>query len=126
MFLTLSALIFITNTPKLCNSVQNKNVTIVDVNKSKIEGFFYIMFKDLREKEGIIISKKEEENCEEVLKKGKTYSISLDLINTTEGLTDVTHRLYQNDIYIDGKLVFPRNIKVYTSESLEGLCLTIR
>jgi hypothetical protein len=102
-----------------------KNVKILEINDTLIKECYHITFINLKGEKGILISKKQEIECKEILEIDKTYSLLLHYVTTTTNLmddTDVSFRLYQNDIYIDEKLVFPSSIKVYTATSLKGLC----
>jgi hypothetical protein len=100
-----------------------QGITIDKIDELILSDYNYISFHDSRKKKGILLSKKSIQNCINQLQQGERYHLKLKLLTTTEGLMSVTFRLYQNDIYLDGRLLFPKKTKVYSSIGLKGLCL---
>jgi hypothetical protein len=100
-----------------------QGITIDKIDELILSDYYYISFHDSRKKKGIILSKKDTQNCINQLQQGERYHLKLKLLTTTEGLMSVAFRLYQNDIYLDRVLLFPKKIKVYSSIDLKGLCL---
>ena len=100
-----------------------QGITIDKIDELTLDNYYYISFHDARKKKGILLSKKDTQNCINQLQQGERYHLKLKLLTTTEGLMSVAFRLYQNDIYLDRVLLFPKKIKVYSSIYLKGLCL---
>lgn len=114
--------IFIKTTGSLTTG-EDELVKVMRIDDSLISGYYHISFINSSFEEGILISERQELECVNTLKEGMTYSLPLKPLSTTEGIVNVAFRLYQNDIYLDGKLVFPTNTKVYISEGIQGVCL---
>lgn len=64
------------------------------------------------------------EDCKEKISIGFSYRLSLDRIKSTKQYDAVTFRFDGKDIYTDGELVFPGNVRVYESNQLDGLCIS--
>jgi hypothetical protein len=110
------------HTIKNGDSVYFKTINIYKIDKDLLTDFYIIRFNK-NGQNGIILSEKSNLDCSSEIKIAKKYKLYLTKINSTEKLTEPTFRLYANDIYVDGKLVFPKNELVYTSNSLKGLCI---
>ncbi len=100
-----------------------QGITIDKIDELTLENYYYISFHDSRKKKAILLSKKDTQKCINQLRQGERYHLKLKILTTTEGLMSVAFRLYQNDIYLDGLLLFPKKTKVYSSIDLNGLCL---
>jgi hypothetical protein len=107
--------------PKIDLSFQG--ITIDKIDELTLDNYYYILFHDSRKKKGILLSKKDTQYCINELHQGERYNLKLKLLTTTEGLMSFSSRLYQNEIYLDGVLLFPRSLKVYSTPDLKGLCL---
>lgn len=100
-----------------------QGITIDKIDELTLDNYYYISFHDSRKKKGILLSKKDTQYCINELRQGERYHLKLKILTTAEGIMSVTFRLYQNDIYLDGRILFSKGIKVYSSIDLTGLCL---
>lgn len=63
-----------------------------------------------------------ENNCENKIKVGDSVNVELIKKNKVE-LDGLSYKLYVNDIYLDGNIIFPKRNIVYSSPSITGICL---
>ena len=110
-----------------CKSIyvntDKQEIRITKIDSMILDDYYYINFLDSKNNKSILISKKCPYYCEISLRENEVYKLPIQLLNTIKAVSSTTYRLNQNDIYIDGKLIFPRKIKVYKSNGITGICI---
>lgn len=104
------------------HKVENQTIQVYQLDSNLLLDYTLIKFKS-GTKKGIILSKKDNVECLNKVTVGETYRLPLTKIFTTQGINGINFRLYANDIYFDGVLVFPKTEQVYISSVLKGLCI---
>ena len=123
LLLLIITLISLNTNKNLCNKIYREKLKIISIDKTILDKYYYIVFLNSTNRKGILVSKMEDEKCNEILIQGKEYSLELNELSSSVGITGITYRLYQYDVYNNDKLVFPQDTKVYSSASLRGICL---
>lgn len=117
---------FISCLQKRVQEIDNSTcVTIDSINDIPDEKYLFInAFLCNKKHKIIIVSQKE--TCDSVfnntIRMGQKYYVNIKKQYKIE-INGVNYNLYTDNIYIDGKILFPKVIQVFSSPSIIGKCL---
>lgn len=102
-----------------------KKIKIERIDSALLSEYHLIRCIDLSNSDTLlIVSQKpvDPKPCKQIVSEKNEFMLDLEKINRID-LNGLNHNLYIHNIYIEGNLVFPRNLVVFKSNSLVGLCV---
>jgi hypothetical protein len=119
----LPCVVFI-STPKCqSNDIPNQhNIEVIDITEDLLEGYYCIYFQSKGDT-SLIISKIENDiACSDSIQEGRSYKLELEELHAIHLSEGITWRLYEKDLYIDGVLKLSKELKIFSSSNVKGLC----
>lgn len=105
-----------------CRQTKDQSIEIREINNNLLTGYYYIKISN-GNTHSILLTEKKNSTCNNTIQIDRKYNVHLEKIYTTPLIGDFTFRLYKEDVYVDGILVFPKKTDVYISKSIVGLCV---
>lgn len=98
-------------------------ISIVSIKNYLLEGYYCIYIYQ-NGKESLLLSKKTDKTvCIKPIRVSDQLSINLEKIYKINLNDGFTWKLYSNDFYENGQLVFKKDMDVFISHNLNGLCI---
>jgi len=121
-----TAIVLFFSCKTLTKEKNNDTYKIISLHSDVLSEYYYI--RGIRGKQEIILLSLKElsDNCETDVVVGNKYDFNLHLLKNVTIDDSTSWRLYNHDFYIGEVFAFPKDMKVYSSDNLVGLCLKQR
>lgn len=98
-------------------------INILSIKNDLLEGY-YCIYISQNGKESLLLSKKTNNiDCDKPIQVSDLLSINLEKVYKVNLNSGVTWKLYNNNFYENGQLVFKKDMDVFRSGNLKGLCI---